>query len=160
VAIKLLILKFLVKITKMKQLVLKNGKFFISFIFLILFSLSCDKINDSPIPDVYVSYIINLNIANELTVPTNSMYFGDAGFGGIIVYCETPGTWYAFDAACTNEVSQLCVVKNESFLATCPCCGSQFVLLNGGYPSKSPASLPLKQYNVSVVNYFTLRIYN
>jgi nitrite reductase/ring-hydroxylating ferredoxin subunit len=159
-AIKQLLLKFLVKIVKMRQVVLKRGKYFISFIFLFLFSLSCDKINDYPIPDVPVSYIINLNIANELTVPGNSLYFSNAGFGGLIVYCEMPGSWYAFDAACTYEASATCIVKNEGVLADCPCCKSQFVLISGAYPTQSPASLPLKQYNVSMVNNFTLRIYN
>jgi nitrite reductase/ring-hydroxylating ferredoxin subunit len=158
-AIKQLLLKFLVKIVKMRQVFLKSIKYFISFVILFLFSLSCDKI-DYPIPDVPVSYLINLNIANELTVPGNSMYFGNAGFGGLIVYCEVPGTWYAFDAACTYEASPTCIVKNEGVLADCPCCKSQFVLLSGAYPTKSPASMPLKQYNVSMMNSFTLRIYN
>jgi nitrite reductase/ring-hydroxylating ferredoxin subunit len=159
-AIKQLLLKFLVKIVKMTHVVLKSRKYFISFLFLFLFSLSCDKINDYPIPDVPVSYFINLNIANDLTVPGNSVYFGNAGFGGLIVYCEMPGSWYAFDAACTYEASATCIVKNEGVLAECPCCKSQFVLLSGAYPTRSPASLPLKQYNVSIVNNFTLRIYN
>jgi Rieske Fe-S protein len=143
----------------MQQLVLKWGKYFILYFFLTL-SSSCDKIVDSPIPDIYVSYTINLNIVNELNVPGNSVYFPNAGYGGLIVYCELPGSWYAFDAACTYEASRTCIVKNDGVLADCPCCGSQFVLISGAYPTKSPATLPLKQYNVSVLNSFSIRVYN
>ena len=141
------------------QLISKAGKYFILFVLLLVVSASCSKI-DYPIPDVPVSYQINLNIANDLTIPGNSMYFGNAGFGGIIVYCEIPGSWYAFDAACSYEASRSCIVKNDGVLAECPCCGSTYVLLSGAYPTKSPASIPLKQYNVSLINNFTLRIYN
>lgn len=144
----------------MRQLILKCMKYFIFFIFLTLGSSSCDKINDSPVPDVHFSLTVNLNIVNDLNVPGNSAFFPGFGYGGVIVYCELPGSWYAFDAACTYEVSRNCIVKNDGVLADCPCCNSQFVLLSGAYPTKSPAALPLKQYNVSVMNSFTLRVYN
>jgi Rieske Fe-S protein len=144
----------------MQQLYLKWGKYFILYFILILISPSCEKVIDSPIPDFYVSYTINLNIVNELNVPGNSVFFPNAGYGGLIVYCELPGSWYAFDAACTYEASRTCIVKNEGVLADCPCCGSQYVLISGAYPTKSPATLPLKQYNVSVMNSFTIRVYN
>ncbi|HKI88813.1 MAG TPA: hypothetical protein VKA38_07295 [Draconibacterium sp.] len=97
---------------------------------------------------------------NDLNVPGNSVYFPGVGYGGIVVYCEVPGSYYAFDATCTNEVSNTCIVKNEGVLGTCPCCGSQFIFLSGAYPSKGPAEMPLKQYNVSQLNSFTLRVYN
>ncbi|HKJ78889.1 MAG TPA: Rieske 2Fe-2S domain-containing protein, partial [Prolixibacteraceae bacterium] len=100
------------------------------------------------------------NIANELQIPGNSVLFPTWGFGGVIVYCELPGTYYAFDATCTHEISRTCTVENEGVLATCPCCESQFILLSGAYPSSGPATVPLKQYNISVVNDFILRVYN
>lgn len=144
----------------MRQLIYKVNKYFFSFVLLALFFPSCDKVNESPIPDVYVSYTVNLIIANELNVPGNSVFFSDAGFGGIIISCEAPGSWYAFDAACTYEASRSCIVENDGVLADCPCCGSQFVLLGGAYPTQGPATMPLKQYNVSLMNNTTLRIYN
>ncbi|SHF39001.1 hypothetical protein SAMN05444274_10537 [Mariniphaga anaerophila] len=144
----------------MQQVVLKCLKYFLFFLFLALFSPSCDKINDSPIPDVYVSFTVNLNIVNELNVSGNSVYFPNVGYGGVIVYCEMPGSWYAFDATCTYEAGRSCIVKNDGVLATCPCCESEFVLISGAYPTKSPATLPLKQYHVSIMNSFTLRVYN
>ena len=144
----------------MRQLILHHSKYFLLFLFLVFSFPSCDKVNQSPIPDVYVSFTVNLFIVNELNVPGNSVYFPGVGFGGVIVTCESPGSWYAFDAACTEEASQNCIVQNDEVLADCPCCGSQFVLIGGGNPTKPPATLPLKQYNVSLINNSLLRIYN
>ena len=144
----------------MKQLVLKCGKYFIFSLFLILMSVSCDKIQDSQVPNVPFSFTINLNIANELNIPGNSLFFPGIGYGGVIVYCELPGTYYAYDATCTYEISQTCKIQNEGVLGTCSCCGSEFILIGGAFPSSGPAAGPLKQYNVSQVNSFTLRVYN
>lgn len=143
----------------MRQLVLKRAKFFILYI-LILASPSCDKVQDSQVPNIPFSFTIDLNIANELTIPGNSMFFPHIAYGGVIVYCELPDSYYAYDATCTHEISQTCKIKNEGVLGTCSCCGSQFILIGGAFPSQGPAAAPLKQYNVSQLNSFTLRIYN
>lgn len=144
----------------MKQLVLKCGKYLFFFVMLMILTFSCRKDQNTIIPYVPVSFTINLNIINDLNVPGNSVYFPGMGYGGVVVYCEIPGSYYAFDATCTNEISNTCVVKNEGVLGTCPCCGSQFIFLSGAYPSKGPAEMPLKQYNVSQLNSYTLRVYN
>lgn len=120
---------------------------------------SCDEI-DSQIPDVPFSFTIDLVLNNELTIPGNSLYFPGPGFGGVIVYCELPGSYYAYDATCTNEISQSCKVKNEGVLATCRCCESKFVLIGTAYPTDGPAAAPLKQYHVSVIGDSMLRVYN
>jgi len=143
----------------MRELVFKSWKYFIFYI-LLLFMASCDKAQDSQVPDIPFSFTINLNIANDLTIPGNSMFFPGIGYGGVLVYCELPGTYYAFDATCTYEISQNCKIKNEGALGTCSCCDSQFILIGGAYPAKGPAAAPLKVYNISQVNSFTLRVYN
>ena len=144
----------------MRETAVKYKKFLISFLILAITVTSCDKINESPIPEVYVNLPINLNITNELTIPGSSVYFPGIGFGGVIVTCFSYGEWYAYDAACTYEVSPNCTVKEDGGIAECPCCGSRYVLIGGGYTVKAPASVPLKQYHVSLVNNFTLRVYN
>jgi Rieske Fe-S protein len=143
----------------MKQLFIKNGKYFFFFFVFIQFSYSCNTI-DSQVPDVSFSFTINLNIYNDLKIPGNSVYFPGVGFGGVIISCETFDSYYAYDATCTNELSQNCVLKNDGVLGTCPCCKSQYVLYYAAYPSSGPAVAPLKQYNISNVNSFTLRVYN
>ena len=142
------------------ELILSNIARFILFLSMLLLSVSCDDNVNSVIPNVPVSFTINLNIVNDLNVPGNSVFFPGVGFGGVIVYCELPGSYYAFDATCTYEISTTCRIANEGVLGTCPCCESQYILISDVYPSKGPAELPLKQYNVSVINEFTLRVYN
>lgn len=144
----------------MSQLFLKRIKYFVLFIFIVLNLNSCDEEQITLIPNVPVSFTIDLNILNDLTVPGNSVYFPGVGFGGVIVYCELPGSYYAFDATCTHEISATCKLNNEGILGTCECCSSQFILLGGGYPSEGPATAPLKNYNVSFINNSILRIYN
>lgn len=126
------------------------------FVVLLLISPSCDKAS-SNIPDVPVLLEINLDLHNELRVPGNSTFFR-GGYGGIIVYCEDNGYYYAFDAACTNEISPSCHLDISGISATCPCCQSQFILL-GGYISKGPATAPLKQYKTNLLGN-VLRVYN
>ena len=141
------------------QLVLKSGKFLFVFFILFITSNACDEIQDSQVPSVPFSFTINLTIANELTIPGNSLFF-PGGYGGVIVFCETPDVYYAYDATCTYEVSHTCKVMNSGVLGECSCCKSKYLFAGGGYPAKGPAAAPLRQYNVSKVNSFTLRVYN
>lgn len=141
----------------MKELIHKRGKYLLIFASMLLATLSCDKI-DSQIPDVSFNLSINLDTWNELSIPGNSMYFPGYGFAGVIVYCEIEGSYYAYDAGCTNEINQSCKVAPTGLTGTCSCCESQFIFI-GGYPSKGPASAPLKQYKTSLYGNI-LRVYN
>ena len=141
----------------MKELVSKSAKYLLIFMVLMLPNLSCEKI-DSQIPDVPVSFQINLDFYNELTVPGNSLYFPGPGFGGVIVYCEIEGSYYAYDATCTNEIKQSCTVVPNGLTGTCTCCESQFIFI-GGYPSKGPAAASLKPYKTSLFGNI-LQVYN
>lgn len=145
----------------MTQLGLKISKYLIFPLIIFLAIAGCKKLYDSQVPDVPpFTLTIDLNLRNELTIPGNSIYIPNIGFGGVIVSCESPGVYYAYDATCTNEVSQSCKIKNDGILGTCSCCGSKFVLLYEAYPSSGPAAAPLKRYQIAQVNSFTIRIYN
>lgn len=140
--------------------VLKKGRFLFFLFILMIAGFSCDKIQDSQVPNIPFSFTINLTIANELTIPGNSMYFPGGGYGGVIVYCADIDEYYAYDATCTYEINQTCKVKNTNVLGECSCCGSKFLLTGGAYPAKGPAAAPLRNYQVSRMNNFTLRVYN
>lgn len=143
----------------MRQLRQKCVKYLFFYLLILLIFNGCDKINDSQIPDVPFSFIIDLNITNDLLVANNSHYFPGVGFAGLIVTCESPGIYYAYDAACTHEINQSCKVKNEGIIGTCECCGSQFLLIYEAYPTSGLAAEPLKQYQVSKSGN-SLRVYN
>lgn len=142
----------------MKQLVQNFAKYLLLPLVLVLFSLSCNTI-DSEVPDIPFTFEINLNLYNNL-VPGNALLFKGVGYGGVIVSCESPGRYYAYDATCTEEISQDCTLELEGILGVCPCCQSKYILIGGGYPTSGPAAAPLRPYNVSQVNSFTLRVYN
>lgn len=125
------------------------------FCFFILVGInSCKKDYTSVVPYVIVNMDINPTNYIEFNIPGGSVYFPNAGFGGIIIFrdlVDSSNPFLAFDATCTKEVSSIIRVKaDESGIATCPKCGSQFILFGGnGSPIKGPAGEPLKQYRTS-----------
>lgn len=139
------------------------------FLLVFLFSAptGCGKDPKSIVPWVPVSIQVSLATHIDLTVPGGYIYFPNEGYAGVILYCadNINQVYYAFDASCTHEISKECsLVKEgaiEGSIASCPCCGSKYVLLSGGYVLTGPAKDPLKQYRVQVLNGGnSLRVYN
>ena len=159
----------------MRQLVLKRAKYFIFYI-LIAVTVSCDTI-DYNIPNVPFGFEVNIITTPGLQSPGSTIFFPGVGFGGVLVYCAHFNgynyEYYAFDAACTNEVSRTCIVTKDeeidtklcpcqlkSSIVACNCCGSSFNLMDGAaYPLEGPAILPLRQYKTTL-NGSVLRVYN
>jgi nitrite reductase/ring-hydroxylating ferredoxin subunit len=72
------------------------------------------------------------------------------GVGGLIIYRDFDDKYTAFDAACTYDYFNNCILKiSNSFqeLMECPCCNSSFLLSSEGNVFKSPATYPLQQYS-------------
>jgi len=122
--------------------------------FLLAGTNACKDDYNSVIPYVYVN--MNFPITNiiELNIPGGSYYFPNQGYGGIIIFhdlIDSANPFLAFDAACTHEISSTTrVVANDSGIATCPVCKSQFILFGGnGNPIKGPAIEPLRQYKTT-----------
>lgn len=125
-------------------------------IFLLAGTNACKDDYTSVIPYVYVNMPIIPTNYIELNIPGGSVYFPNAGYGGIIVFrdlTDSSNPYLAFDATCTHEVSTTTrVVADVSGIATCPTCKSQFILFAGnGSPIKGPAVEPLRQYHTSVI---------
>ena len=124
-----------------------------------LFTVNSCKEQEEYIPYVPVNFTVDLNQFNDLTATGFSMKYPYDGYAGVIIYCQfydvsnpSNSLYYAFDAACTLEVTDSCSVENEgnNLKATCPCCGSVYSLLDG-FPIGGDASIALKQYNVSIL---------
>jgi len=126
-------------------------KTFLVFILVSFGMNSCKDNYTSEVPYVYVNFSINL--ANKIELETiGGFYKSNGGYAGIIIIndgTDQSQPFLAFDATCTYELSPASSVEMDgSSIATCPTCGSKYMLL-GGYGSiiKGPASQPLKQYH-------------
>ena len=140
----------------MNQFSGKALKTVLIFTFLFLGFNGCKDDFNSVIPETYVDFYVNRTSYIEFNIPGGSYYFPGYGYGGVIIFrdlTDSSNPFLAFDAACPYEVSSLVrVVADESGIATCPVCQSQFILFGGnGAPIKGPAAGPLKQYRTSLV---------
>lgn len=90
---------------------------------------------DKDLNNVYASKIITPNDVNT----SQNEY---AGFGGIIVYHHSDGSFRAYDISCPYEVNANTTIKadEERLTATCPKCGSKYDLENFGVPISGPSS--------------------
>jgi nitrite reductase/ring-hydroxylating ferredoxin subunit len=136
-------------------------------VFAFLLPVACQKDYEGRVPYVPVNINVVVSSHIDLNVPGNYIYFPNHGFAGIILMCidNINHTYYAFDAACTYDISNNCSLLKEGaiegVIATCPCCGSKFNLFGGGYILNGPAIEPLKPYRVQVLDAGArLRIYN
>jgi hypothetical protein len=123
---------------------------------ILIFAFACKDDYTSVVPYVPVNMSINPVNIIELNIPSGTYYFKDAGYGGIIIlnnFGDNISPYLAFDATCTYEVSsktRVKVIENGTGIATCPQCGSQFLIFGGnGTPIKGPAVEPLKQYRTN-----------
>ncbi len=126
-----------------------------TLLFLFLF-MACNS-DDDDFPRVKFRY--EMLLTNEMQISGNSTYNELYGVGGVIVVCvqydvmaPANSIYYAYDAACTHEISDSCSVevRNNSIYAVCPCCGSEFSLY-GGVPLSGDAVRSLQEYNVSLL---------
>lgn len=138
-----------------------SAKIYKTVLLALLLSIGINGCKDdyvSVVPSVYVNFTVNPTNIIELNIPGGSYYFGNEGYGGIIIvnnWGDSTVPFLAFDASCTHEVSSLVRVEvneNGSGIASCPECGSQFMIFgSNGSPIKGPAIEPLKQYHATVV---------
>lgn len=123
----------------------------ISFLFVLFlaFSPACKDDFNSSIPYVEVNFSFNLSNANGLTTVGFPVYF-NGGYGGIVII-NADYSYYAYDVTCPYEIDFNCRIEGDGPIGTCPCCGSQYNLLDGGYVigGTGPATEPLKQYRVT-----------
>ena len=130
-------------------------KIFVISTLILFFSVTCRK--DSfkfPNVNVYASLdlISDLGTLGSGGIKIYPPYqYGDVG--GLIIYLDYDGNYYAFDAACTYDYTDKCYVKKsdiDGFLV-CPCCKSTFQLYSDGNDVfKGPARYPLVQYQAFV----------
>lgn len=118
----------------------------------ILCLLSCGKEEYSDIPSTPVNITLYLGdkdkelnaiLAHKIITKNdiNTSQREYAGFGGVLVYHHSNGTFQAFDIACPYEIKANTTIKvdPEGITATCPKCGSKFDLESFGGPISGPS---------------------
>ncbi len=84
-----------------------------------------------------------------MVITNNTLGVLNLGYNnnGVIVY-NAGGEFYAFDRTCPYDYPVSIIVESDqSSTATCPECGSIFVLPSLGNPTvDGPATFPLKEY--------------
>ncbi len=149
--------------------------FYLTCIVLTFLSSSCEKSKIQPIPNVYVSFSINIQTDPQfimLQAQGNSMviqYYdiGEISLGynnnGIIVYNAGGEQFYAYDCTCPYDYPNSIKIKTDGDgIATCPQCKSVFLLQGNGQPStNSVSTYSLKEYRTSYnPNTGELYVYN
>jgi len=133
--------------------------------FLIVFSSATCKKDSFKFP--YVSINANIGIYSDLgDLGTGSVKvfpkerFG--GVGGLIIYRDNNDDYFVYDAACTHDYFDDCVLEiSPDFLELmiCPCCSSSFLLSSEGSVFNGPAEYPLIEYQ-AFVDESVLRVFN
>jgi nitrite reductase/ring-hydroxylating ferredoxin subunit len=109
---------------------------------------------DEPIP--FANF---MNITINLSFPQYRALNADGGFveiegglRGIIVYRESVTTFLAYERNCPYAPLEACAnvdVDISRIFLVDRCCGSNFSL-SDGYPTKGPASRPLRRYRIQL----------
>ena len=91
---------------------------------------------------------------SALNVPGGAVLINGYGVAGLILYREADGTYACYDRCSTVNPQKLCAVTLNpgNFVVTDPCSGGEWDLIDGS-PVKSPATISLRQYNITVSNF-------
>lgn len=139
-----------------------KNKYLYCIVALMVILSGCDDNYVSSIPN----YPVNLQLNLTSTYPTfknnpNSYLLFEkpitvsdrVGFGGVLLYVDFDGDYYAFDLACPYEAKQnIKVIPNDDSFGqvVCNTCGSVYNLTSGsGLPKEGPSKEPLKRYRTS-----------
>ncbi len=142
----------------------KPALFFIGF-FSIITLISCGKADNDVIPYAPVDFTIDLldpefvnlsviGISDTIDASTNNWGFRSEGYdgNGIIIY-SGPDEYYAYDRTCPYDFAvnglSVRVRINQSAVAVCPQCRTQYALSLYGTPISGPGKYPLKIYKTS-----------
>lgn len=121
---------------------------------------SCKKTNScNGVPNASVNFTVSLYSATSaqlVPVGNSEPFSGGYNNGGVLIYHYTQDQFLAYDCTCpydgqSNAKAVIVANPASSLYATCPVCGSTF-LLSTGAPSKGPSTCPLKGYTATYDN--------
>lgn len=119
--------------------------------------VACDT-QTTTIPIRDVNFTVSINTTN--LIHTGGYEYFTGGISGIVIYRFDINTFYAYDRACPYDWEDGGRVDVVDLKLYDTLCGSSFNLLNGYPYSGSKTDQPLRQYNTSLIDDFTLQVYN
>lgn len=129
--------------------IVKHHKIVFLLLALLFILISCKKKIKDPIPDVYVSFYMNISSTIYLELSSVGGWVNlTGGYKGIIVYRKSTDEFMAFERACPNDWkidSAYVSVEPSGLILKCRSCGSDFLILDGSVVN-GPSEIPLKQY--------------
>ncbi len=137
---------------------MKYGLFFLMLITL----LSCGKDIGSRIPEVFLNYSVTVQEFDIKKDPNGIMIVNNQGVAGLMIVKISSNSYKAFDRCSSVDPDKRCVVVPDpegTLIASDPCSGGKWLLLDGS-PFKAPAVRNLKEYQVRIINNFTLVVTN
>lgn len=127
------------------------GKILVGFCFLASCSpdLNDDQIALAHFPDI----VLNLTLPSNNILMTKGGYkeLSTGGVRGIIVYCQDPGVYLAYERNCSFQPGDACATVNvdaSKLFMIDSCCGCSFSFSNGT-PIGGVAWRPLRKYKTS-----------
>jgi len=134
-------------------------RYLYSILFVLVLFTGCGK-EENFIPDVPVNYNVTL-VEFGIKAVNNVLLVPNHGIGGLVIVRTPLGGFVAFDRCSTVNPEKICkIVPDESgLIATDPCSGAKFSLLDGT-PQKAPAERTLKTYSVSLQGNITINVRN
>jgi Rieske Fe-S protein len=146
------------------MLKLSNIKIFVLSLFILFTSSTCRKDN---FKFPYARIDANIGIYSDLGgLEAGGVEFFPrdrlGGVGGIIVCRDYNDEYFVYDAACTHDYFDECIVEpgaDFEDLMVCPCCSSSFLLSSEGNVFNGPAKYPLVEYQAFLDGGF-LRVVN
>jgi len=114
---------------------------------------SCKKESQQPvIPEVYVNFFINPNSTEYLELNHPGGFVAvTGGYRGIILYRIMDNEFLAYERTCPWdpwEEGARVELDETGTIATCPVCGSQYIITDGS-PFVGPSVYLLKQYHTT-----------
>ena len=128
----------------------------------LLVFVSCKKENKNPIPDVYVSFYMNISSTIYIELASVGGWVNlTGGYKGVVVYRASSDEFVAFERACPYDWetdSAYVDVEPSGLVLQCKKCKSEYLILDGSIVS-GVAKYPLKQYKADFDGQ-TLHVYN
>ena len=135
-------------------------KYLYSLLFVLVLISGCGK-EENYVPEVVVNYNVTLTQFSLQAKNSIVLLVPNQGVAGLMIVRTPLGGFVAFDRCSTVNPEKKCaIVPDESgYIATDPCSGAKFSLLDGT-PQKAPAEKNLKVYNISLQGNTLLNVTN